>query len=134
LALVPVVSLALNHRLIAAIPPGSGTTVAAKCQSGRFIFFPQGSALIFRQVRMSEPAGGADEGAERALPENGWGENVRFWGPWRVVEEGKGMVGELKFFSFDSKIHYFATKQHYLLLKLTFCCFIICFLASIICF
>ncbi len=55
LALVPVVSLALNHRPMAVIPPGSGTTVATKCQGGQFISFPQGSALTFPQVRMSEP-------------------------------------------------------------------------------
>ena len=56
LPLVPVVSLALNHRQMAAIPPGSATTIAAKCWSERFISFAQGSALTSRQVRRSEPA------------------------------------------------------------------------------
>ena len=47
MALVPVVSLALNHRQMAAIPLGSGTTTATKCQGDRFISFPEGSALTF---------------------------------------------------------------------------------------
>ena len=53
--LIPVVSLALNHRLMAAIPPGSGIPMAATGQDDRFISIPQGSALTFRQV--GEPVG-----------------------------------------------------------------------------
>ena len=55
LPLVPVVPLALNHRLMATIPPGSGIPVTAKSWADRFISFLQVTAYAFRQVRISEP-------------------------------------------------------------------------------
>ena len=63
--LIPVVSLALNHRLMAAIPPGSGIPVAATGQGDRFSSIFQGSAVTFRQV--GEPVGCLQAGGLTAV-------------------------------------------------------------------